>query len=186
MSLVVNTGVTPSNRTIVGAVPDGEHHRNFCGSRIWPETAGGTDDLIYFAKHNDKEIEMRTKYIAVACGLLIAGTALAFNFNSNGVRAGDSTPPAPTTSETATVETDNCCLTGDCCCPGQGDCCDPAVKAKAATSGVKYVKKAGAGCCATGNCCCPGQGSCCDLSAVKAEATSCCSEKAEKKSCCTK
>jgi hypothetical protein len=135
-------------------------------------------------EHDDKEIEMRTKYIAAACGLLlVAGTALAFSLATSGVRAGD----APATVEPTTAETDNCCLTGDCCCPGQGSCCDPAAKAAAATSGIKYVKKAGAGCCATGNCCCPGQGSCCDLSAVKAEGTSCCSTKAEKKDgCCTK
>ena len=126
---------------------------------------------------------MRTKYIiAIACGLLVAGTALAFGLTTNGVRGSDSS----STVETTTVETDNCCLTGDCCCPGQGSCCDPALKAKAAASVVKYTKKAGAGCCATGNCCCPGQGSCCAAAVEKTEGMSCCSEKSEKKSCCTK
>lgn len=98
---------------------------------------------------------MRTKYmagVAAALGLLVAGTALAFHYNG--------TPTDGTAPEAAVVETDNCCLTGDCCCPLQGLCCDPDAKAKA-TPGVKYVKKAGAGCCVTGNCCCPGQGSCC-------------------------
>jgi hypothetical protein len=127
---------------------------------------------------------MKIKYIAVAFGLLIAGTALAVGLSTTSLRAGDKT----TTTETATVETDNCCLTGDCCCPGQGDCCDPELKAKAASSTVKYVKKAGAGCCSTGNCCCPGQGSCCGVAATAAtgEEKSCCSAKTEKKGCCTK
>jgi hypothetical protein len=86
------------------------------------------------------------------------------------------------------VETDNCCLTGDCCCPGQGDCCDPAAKAKATASGVKYVKKAGPGCCVTGDCCCPGQGLCCAPVAVTTESKSCCSAKreAKKADCCAK
>lgn len=127
---------------------------------------------------------MRTKYIALAVGLLVAGTALAFGLNSR--------PQANngTTTEPAVVETDNCCFTGDCCCPGQGSCCDPAAKEKAATSAVKYVKNAGAGCCATGNCCCPGQGSCCGaLAAAKDEskpkAESCCATET-KKGCCSK
>lgn len=111
---------------------------------------------------------MRTKYmaaLAAVAGLLVAGTALAYTLNTRNVRADDH--PAPTVTE---VETTNCCLTGDCCCPGQGSCCDPAAKAAAETSGVKYVKKAGAGCCATGDCCCPGRGSCCAATAAKADA----------------
>jgi hypothetical protein len=146
------------------------------------EVVAGTDHLNCSLEHHDKEIPMRIKYIAAACGLLVAGTALAFNFATSGVRAGD----LPATTETATVETDNCCLTGDCCCPGQGSCCDPETKAMAATSAVKYVKKAGAGCCATGNCCCPGQGSCCGVAAAKDEGKSCCSSKTEKKDSCSK
>ena len=65
---------------------------------------------------------MRTKSIAVACGLLVAGTALAFGIAANGVRVNDITGTVPPTTETATVETDNGCLSGDCCCPGQGSC----------------------------------------------------------------
>lgn len=124
---------------------------------------------------------MRTKYmIAVACGLLVAGTALAFGLTTTSLRAGDH----PTATEPATVETDNCCLTGDCCCPGQGACCDPA--AKAASSTVRYVKKAGAGCCSTGDCCCPGQGSCCGVTATTDEGKSCHPATTEKKGCCSK
>lgn len=126
---------------------------------------------------------MRTKHIALAFGLLIAGAALAVGLGTSSLRAGDH----ETTAEKATVETESCCLTGDCCCPGQGECCDKEVKAKAATSTVKYVKKEGAGCCFTGNCCCPGKGSCCGGTAAAAdEGTPCCSGKPEKKTCCTK
>jgi hypothetical protein len=99
--------------------------------------------------------------------------------NAGAVRAGD-TPAAATV-----IETGNCCLTGDCCCPAQGECCDPA--ARGAISGVKYVKKAGGGCCATGDCCCPGQGACCGVTAASSEGTSCCSAATQRKEdYCTK
>jgi hypothetical protein len=104
--------------------------------------------------HQHTEIEMRTKYIAgavVGLGLLIAGGMLAFNLTTGNVRA-DNTPDA--------VESDSCCVTGDCCCPGQGSCCDPA---KRVAGAVKATK--GTSCCVTGDCCCPGQGSCCDPNA---------------------
>jgi hypothetical protein len=127
---------------------------------------------------------MRTKYIvaALVVAASVAGTAWAFNTTKNAQVIDGQAPVAST--EVKTIETDNCCLTGDCCCPGQGACCDLTAKAKAATSGVKYVKKAGAGCCATGNCCCPGAGSCCASSATSTEGKSCCSDKANKKECC--
>ena len=130
---------------------------------------------------------MLTKYIAAAAivALSVVGTAWAFNTRAD-IQANDTSAAASVTAGPATVETDNCCLTGDCCCPGQGACCDPEAKAKALSSGVKYVKKAGAGCCATGNCCCPGQGSCCAVVSANAEAKSCCSAKSETKACCKK
>jgi len=155
---------------------------NHNGSVPCRNTAGGIEHIP--SKH-DKGTEMKTKYmagVALAFGLIVGGTALAFNLNTKTVQADEATTATPTT-----VETDNCCLTGDCCCPGQGACCDLAVKAKAAASGVKYVKKAGAGCCATGNCCCPGAGSCCAASATaKDDAKSCCSKAEKKESCCSK
>ena len=117
------------------------------------------------------------KFLPLALVLTVAGVAWGF---------GASAATKNTDNPAATVETDNCCLTGDCCCPGQGACCDPAVKAASATSGVKYVKKAGAGCCSTGNCCCPGQGACCGVTAATDEAKSCPTATTEKKGCCSK
>jgi hypothetical protein len=65
-----------------------------------------------------------------------------------------------------------CCVTGDCCCPGQGSCCDPGAKAKETTvTATKAI-----GCCVTGNCCCPGQGSCCATAMVGTEAKDCCTK----------
>lgn len=106
---------------------------------------------------------MRIKLIVAAAVLLMAGTALAYNLTAGRV----ATP--------TTVETDNCCLSGDCCCPDAGACCDPAVKAQAATAGIQYVKKPGSSCCVTGNCCCPGHGSCC--AEPTGETPSCCRDK---------
>lgn len=117
------------------------------------------------------------KFLPLALVLTVAGVAWGY---------GASAASKNTDISAATVETDNCCLTGDCCCPGQGACCDPAVKAASATSGVKYVKKAGAGCCSTGNCCCPGQGACCGVTAATDEAKSCPTATTEKKGCCSK
>ena len=124
---------------------------------------------------------MRIKMYALAVaavGLIAGGTALAFTL------AGKAQADAPAVAaEAQAANAFGCCVTGDCCCPGQGACCDPAAKAKAtATTGVKKA----AGCCVTGNCCCPGQGACCaDL--TKAEAKACCTVKAEKQgNCCAK
>lgn len=115
---------------------------------------------------------MRTKLLAIAVlGLLAGGTALAFTLTGKTAQADTETVAAPVQA----VEAFGCCVTGDCCCPGQGACCDPAARAKATSS----VKKA-AGCCATGNCCCPGQGSCCgDRTQVTTEAKTCCAAKTE-------
>jgi hypothetical protein len=126
---------------------------------------------------------MRTKMFAlavVAMGLIAGGTALALTLRRT--KAQVDNPPAAT--EAQALKADGCCVTGDCCCPGEGACCDPVLKAKAKAATTR-VKK-GAGCCVTGDCCCPGQGSCCaDLTKVDAKA--CCATEAEKKgSCCDK
>lgn len=115
---------------------------------------------------------MRTKYFALACGLLVVGTALAVGLGTSSLWAVDNA----TTTESATSMSDNCCSTGNCCCPGQGSCCDPTLRTKAVTSAVEYVKKARAGCCSTGNCCCPGQGSCCATAAAAHEGRPCCAK----------
>ncbi len=125
---------------------------------------------------------MRTKMFALAVaamGLFAGGTVLAFNLTG---KAQADTPVVAT--EAQVVDAAGCCVTGDCCCPGQGACCDPAVKVKANTTTA--VKK-GDGCCVTGNCCCPGQGSCCaDLTTVKADAKVGGTNKGEKKGSCCK
>ena len=120
---------------------------------------------------------MRSKLsVALLLGLIVAGAAWAFD------------KPLAKTKPVST-EGFGCCVTGDCCCPGQGSCCDPKAKAKATTS-IK-IAKTGAGCCATGNCCCPGQGNCCAAVKVNADAkamkVSCCgtaTKAAAKVSCC--
>jgi hypothetical protein len=102
---------------------------------------------------------MRTKYIGViatAITLLGAGTVLALNLKTG----------APADDAPTVIETNNCCLTGDCCCPLQGACCAPNAKASVPAN-VKFVKKAGAGCCLTGDCCCPLQSACCASTAKK-------------------
>ena len=126
---------------------------------------------------------MRTKLLALAVlGLIAGGTALAVTLTGKTAQADTRTVADPVQA----VEAAGCCVTGDCCCPGQGACCDPAAKAKATTKSVK----AGAGCCATGNCCCPGQGSCCAGTApasAKPEVKACCAAKTEKTGgCCEK
>ena len=50
-----------------------------------------------------------------------------------------------------------CCVTGNCCCPGQGACCDVTKR----RSQFSATAAAGSSCCQTGNCCCPGAGACC-------------------------
>ena len=129
---------------------------------------------------------MRTKLFAIAVlGLIAGGTALAFTLTGKTAQADTQTVAAPVQADEAA----GCCVTGDCCCPGQGACCDPAAKAKATATTTKSVK-AGAGCCTTGDCCCPGQGSCCAATATpsaKAEVKACCAAKTEKAGgCCEK
>lgn len=115
---------------------------------------------------------MRTKLIALAVlGLIAGGTAVAFTLTGKTAHA--DAPAA--TAEVQAANAFGCCVTGDCCCPGQGACCDPALKAKATATGS--VKK-GESCCLTGNCCCPGQGSCCaDFTQAKAGDKACCAAK---------
>lgn len=115
---------------------------------------------------------MRTKFFAYAAlvvTLVIGGAAWAFTGTDT---------PAPQD------ETAGCCVTGDCCCPGQGSCCDPT---KRATGDIVKTLKKTANCCSTGNCCCPGAGSCCTATTteVKADAKECCTSTA-KASCCSK
>jgi hypothetical protein len=109
--------------------------------------------------------------IAFLLGLIVAGATWASN-----------KPTAKT--EPVSTKAAGCCVTGDCCCPGQGSCCDPTAKAKAPTA-IKAAKK-GAGCCVTGDCCCPGQGDCCWV--VKVQAKVCCGlvgkKTTDKPSCC--
>jgi hypothetical protein len=91
---------------------------------------------------------MRAKLIALTALVLsiAAGAAWAYSTTSQ---------PAPEPTEAG------CCVTGDCCCPGQGACCDHEKRAApdVANSLVKSES-----CCQTGNCCCPGAGSCCPAS----------------------
>lgn len=83
-----------------------------------------------------------TKFLPLALVLTVAGMAWGF---------GASASSKNTEYSAATVETDNCCLTGDCCCPGQGDCCGVAAATATTTTGeekscssAKTEKK---GCC---------------------------------------
>ena len=118
---------------------------------------------------------MRTKIFAVAVvalGLLVGGIALAFTLTGSKAQA-DPPPAAPEQP----VAVAGCCVTGDCCCPGQGSCCAPAAKAKAKTAAVKKA----ASCCLTGDCCCPGHGACC---AAATDAKECCAAKGEKHDNC--
>lgn len=72
----------------------------------------------------------------------------------------------------STAESEGCCVTGNCCCPGKGACCDLTQrKPQSELTGVTTES-----CCLTGNCCCPGKGSCC-AKPDAAGTTSCCSTK---------
>jgi 2-polyprenyl-3-methyl-5-hydroxy-6-metoxy-1,4-benzoquinol methylase len=51
-----------------------------------------------------------------------------------GPLAGQQPEPAATTATTA-----NCCVTGDCCCPLAGECCDPALRGQ--SQGVAKAAK---------------------------------------------
>jgi len=119
---------------------------------------------------------MKTKFFALA-GLLVAlaagGAAWAFT-GGNPVQA----DAAPVTQVTEA----GCCVTGDCCCPGQGSCCD---LSKRATADVAKTLKKAASCCSTGNCCCPGAGSCCGAPQDSASGEECCTS-AKKAGCCSK
>ena len=103
---------------------------------------------------------MRSKLsVALMLCLIVAGSVWAFD--------------QPTVNtEVLSAEGFGCCVTGDCCCPGQGSCCDPNAKAKAKLNTAKKSAKKGFGCCVTGNCCCPGKGSCCAEVKVSTEAKS--------------
>jgi hypothetical protein len=98
---------------------------------------------------------MRSKLsAALLLALLVVGIVWTFT-------------PAATATPQRAARDPGCCVTGDCCCPGHGDCCDLTVRAK-----VKVARKAPS-CCETGDCCCPGHGSCCGASA-RAKGKSCC------------
>lgn len=118
---------------------------------------------------------MKTKYMVVAgvlAVLVVGGVAWGF-----AVGKPADTPPA------AQTEGAGCCVTGDCCCPGQGSCCDTSKRVSAEVA--KTLTKA-AGCCSTGQCCCPGQGSCCATSeSAKSGEKECCATKS-KGDCCSK
>lgn len=107
---------------------------------------------------------MRTKVLsfAVLVVALAAGGA-AFAFNGFAFNGSDATPAV------AATEVAGCCATGDCCCPGQGSCCD--LTKQATGDSAKGLKKA-VSCCSTGDCCCPGAGSCC--AASNATVPACC------------
>lgn len=129
---------------------------------------------------------MRTKLFAIL-GLAAACLFSGATWSLSGTAKFDG-PATPISVTAEASEADaaalSCCVTGDCCCPGQGDCCDLTVRAKN-VSAPKPAKRGG-GCCVTGNCCCPGQGSCC---AAKTEATAtkgCCAAKEKKEGCCGK
>jgi hypothetical protein len=98
---------------------------------------------------------MKTKMfaaLAVAVAVAAGGAAWAFTESSQPVL-----PNEPTQQPTA-VAAVGCCVTGDCCCPGQGSCCDPALRVTG--EAAKSLNRA-VSCCSTGACCCPGSGSCC-------------------------
>ena len=99
---------------------------------------------------------MRKNVCAFAC-LLVALAAGGAAWAFSGTAAGDTATLVVQSSEAEVV---GCCVTGDCCCPGQGTCCD--LTKRATAEATKSLKKAG--CCSTGNCCCPGAGSCCATS----------------------
>lgn len=121
---------------------------------------------------------MRTKVCAFACLLAAAAGGAAWAFNGT---AG-SHATVPPVAQSGEAEPAGCCVTGDCCCPGQGSCCD--LSKRATADEAKSLKKA-AGCCSTGNCCCPGAGFCCATSeAAPAKESS--PHSAKKSACCSK
>lgn len=120
---------------------------------------------------------MKTKFLAAAglvAALTAGGAAWAFSGGT----------PAPVEGVPTVLAADaDCCVTGACCCPGQGACCDLSKRATAAVA--KTLKKAD-GCCATGDCCCPGAGACCAASPVRASADGECCLSPNKPACCSK
>ncbi len=121
---------------------------------------------------------MRTKMFSALAVLTVSaacGAAWAFAGPTFNAPTPVTTESQPQVAETAY----GCCVTGDCCCPGAGSCCDPALRVTG--EAAKSLKRA-AGCCSTGNCCCPGAGSCC-----APEAASTAPSTGERKpACCTK
>jgi hypothetical protein len=114
---------------------------------------------------------MRSKVfvgLALVVGLAAGGVAWGFSGSANRDEA------APAIQQEVATPAAGCCITGDCCCPGQGACCDVSVRAKVTT----VVAKKATSCCVTGDCCCPGRGACCATSSVSAEPA--------KHSCCKK
>lgn len=89
-------------------------------------------------------------FAAPAVGVAVAAGGAAWAFTGSG-------RPVPIT-EPAPLPAAGCCVTGDCCRPGQGSCCDPALRVTG--EAAKSLPRA-ASCCSTGTCCCPGAGSCC-------------------------
>jgi hypothetical protein len=109
---------------------------------------------------------MRAKIYVLAGVVLMAaaGAAWAYSVSNRAAPAADS----PVPSDAATL---GCCETGDCCCPGQGSCCDQTQRLSPEV--VKSLKRSES-CCETGNCCCPGAGSCCAAKASPDDKPACC------------
>jgi hypothetical protein len=62
-------------------------------------------------------MKMRSKMSAAfGLGLIVAGATWAFSLPTAG-------------AEPVSTKAGGCCVTGDCCCPLAGLCCDPNAKA---------------------------------------------------------
>jgi hypothetical protein len=133
-------------------------------------TASPKQGKLFLKLNKNRRANMRFKlYVAIMLGVIVTGAAWAI------------TKPTAI-AEPASTEGFGCCVTGDCCCPGQGDCCgivNVKVEAKgccskaegkkvdccsttAKTTNYEAVAVKVGGCCETGNCCCPLAGLCCD------------------------
>jgi len=95
--------------------------------------------------------------VALLLACVVAGAAFALTR-----KAADAVP--------SPVAPLGCCETGDCCCPGQGACCDQSARVKTPEGATRRDN-----CCVTGDCCCPGHGDCCG--SAESHGKDCCKAK---------
>jgi hypothetical protein len=118
-------------------------------------------ELLYESIHQipNKDLSMRTNYlasIALALGLIAAGSAFALNRAASTGAASDATVAVRNT----TAKPD-CCLSGETCCQIQKSCCFSGVKIPKAESAARKTQANRSDCCTSGAACCP-TGPCCE------------------------